>query len=151
MKRLILVVLSASLLLGGTALAGPFGVRAGITIDPDQFHFGGHYDAGFVGTNLRVVPNIEVGFGDNFTLVCLNGDLLYDFPSSPWAVGGELGINFWNRDPGIPGADNNNTDVGLSAVGNYRLALSSGQTLLLEGKLGIADSPDFKFTVGLNF
>jgi hypothetical protein len=151
MKRLILVVLASTILMSGTALAGPFGVRAGITVDPDQFHVGGHYDAGFVGTNLRVVPNIEVGFGDNITLVCLNGDLLYDFPNSPWAVGGELGINFWNWDSGVAGVDDNETDIGLSAVGNYRLALSSGKPLLLEAKLGISDSPDFKFTVGWFF
>jgi hypothetical protein len=150
MKRLVFVVLAVTLA-AGSALAGPFGLRAGVTVDPDQFHFGGHYDAGFVGTNLRVVPNIEVGFGDNITLVCVNGDLLYDFPTSPWAVGGELGLNFWNYDSGFPGANDSDTDVGLSAVGNYRLGLSSGQTLLLEAKLGIADSPDFKFTVGWNF
>ena len=120
------------------------------TIDPDQFHFGGHYDAGAVGTNLRLVPNIEIGLGNDLTLICLNGDLLYDFPDTPWSVGGELGINIANYDINIPGVDDTNTDIGLSAVGDYRLTLNSGKTLLLEAKLGISDSPDFKFTVGWN-
>ena len=65
-------------------------------------------------------------------------------------VGGELGINIANYDINIPGVDDTNTDIGLSAVGDYRLTLNSGKTLLLEAKLGISDSPDFKFTVGWN-
>ena len=47
--------------------------------------------------------------------------------------------------------DDSDTNIGLSAVGDYRLTLNSGKTLLLEAKLGISDSPDFKFTVGWNF
>lgn len=153
MKRLILLTLILSLSTG-TAAATEYGLRAGLTFDPDQFHVGGHANLGPVIEQLRLVPNIEIGFGDDVTLIALNGDLLYDFPETPWSIGGELGINIANYDvPNIPGVviDDSSTDVGLSVLGNYRLTLNSGKILVLEAKLGLVDSPDVKFTAGLNF
>lgn len=145
MKRLVLLSI-AICLIAGTASAADFGLRGGLTLSPDQFHIGAHTDVGPVIESLRLVPNVEVGFGDNFTLIALNGDLIYDFPDTPWSIGGELGMNFTDHDHA-----GSNTDFGLSVLGDYRLGLSSGKTLLLEAKLGLLDSPDFKFTVGWNF
>jgi hypothetical protein len=153
MKRLILLTLVLSLT-AGTAAATEYGLRAGLSIDPDQFHFGGHADLGPVIETWRFVPNIEIGLGNDVTLIALNGDLIYDFPESRWSVGGELGINIANYDvPNIPGVDidDSSTDIGLSALGNYRLTLNSGKVLVLEAKLGLLDSPDVKFTLGWNF
>jgi len=146
MKRLILLTLVLSLVAGG-ASAGQYGIRGGLSVDPDQFHFGGHVDLGPVIETVRIVPNIEIGLGSHETWFTFNGDFIYDFPQTPWSVGGELGINVVNRD----GPGSNDTDIGLSALGDYRVALSSGKTLLLEAKLGLSDSPNFKFTVGWNF
>ena len=145
MKRLILLTL-VMCLAAGAASAAQFGLRGGLTIDPDQFHVGGHVDLGPVIAPMRIVPNVEIGFGDNFTVVALTGDLIYDFGETPWSLGGEIGMNFTDHDQG-----GSNTDFGLSVLGNYRVGLSSGKTLLLEAKLGLIDSPDFKFTVGWNF
>ncbi len=156
MKRAVLLSLVVCLL-AGTASATEYGARAGVSLSPDQFHIGGHADLGLVTDSLRLVPNVEIGFGDNLTLIAVNGDLIYDFPNTPWSVGGELGLNFSKYDFGnlsnVPGfeVDDTSTDFGLSALGNYRLVLDSGKTLLLEGKLGLVDSPDFKITVGWNF
>ncbi len=150
MKRLILLLVVFSLATT-TAWATPIGARAGLTFDPGQFHIGAHTDLGQVVESLRLVPNIEVGFGDDLTLIALNGDLLYDFPSTPWAVGGELGLNIINYDTNIPGFDDSTTDIGLSALGNYRFRMDSGKVLTLEAKLGLVDSHDIKFTVGWYF
>lgn len=134
------------------------GLRAGYSMSPDQFHFGAHTDLGQVIEPLRLVPNIEIGFGDNITMICLNGDLLYDFPDTPFSVGGEIGINYIKYDFGefssIPGLDIDDTDTGLgvSILGNYNYLMSNGKTLLLEAKLGLTDkTPDFKITAGYNF
>ncbi len=145
MKRLILLTLLLGLM-ASSASASEFGLRAGLTVDPDQFHVGGHLDLGQVLPPLRLVPNVEIGFGNDITYIAFNGDLLYDFAETPWSIGGELGMNYVDHELG-----GSNTDFGLSALGNYRLGLSSGKTLLLEAKLGLVDSPDFKFTVGWNF
>jgi hypothetical protein len=147
MKSLIFLTLALCLIISSAAFASPqLGLRAGVTVNPDQFHFGGHLDLGQVLPPLRLVPNVEFGFGNNLTFIAMNGDLLYDFQDTPWSVGGELGLNFVDSDYG-----HSHSDLGLSALGNYRLRLDSGKTLLLEAKLGLVDSPDFKFTVGWNF
>jgi hypothetical protein len=145
MKRLVLLSI-AICLVAGTASAAEFGLRGGLTIDPDQFHIGGHIDLGPVLDPLRIVPNIEIGFGSDHTVIAFNGDLIYDFPDTPWSIGGELGMNYVDHDNA-----GSNTDFGLSVLGDYRVGLSSGKTLLLEAKLGLIDSPDFKFTVGWGF
>ena len=145
MKRLILTAALLGLM-AATASAAEFGARAGLTVNPDQFHIGAHADMGRVLEPLRLVPNVEIGFGDNLTLFAINGDLLYDFADTPWSVGGELGLNVWSPDGG-----GSHSDLGLSAIGDYRLGLSNGKVLLLEAKVGLVDSADFKFTVGWNF
>jgi len=157
MKRIILLTLVLCLAAGSAtatdtdtapaaATATQYGLRGGLTLDPDQFHIGGHMDLGQIVGDMRLVPNIEVGFGNDQTVVAFNGDLIYDFRESPWSLGGELGLNLVDhKDRG------SDTDFGLSVLGNYRLGLSSGKTLVLEAKLGLIDSPDVKLTVGWNF
>lgn len=133
------------------------GARVGYSFSPDQFFIGAHTDLGNVIGPTRLVPNIEFGFGGDWTTIALNADFLYDFEGTAWSVGGEVGIirTSWD-DHGysdIPGVDydTSSTDLGLSVLGGYRLQMSNGTTLLLEGKLGLANSPDFKLSVGYNF
>ena len=144
MKRVLLVTVALAML-ATPVLADGFGIRGGLSIDPDQVYFGGHYNVD-AAPNLRVVPNIELGLGNDLTLWCLNGDVLYDFGDSPWSVGGELGILIAK----YSGFDSN-TNLGLSAVGNYRLGLNNGDSLMLEVKIVLSKSPDWKFGVGYNF
>lgn len=144
MKRILLLTLALAVMAGSASAAG-IGLRAGLTKDPDQVHVGAHTDMGLILPPMRLVPNVEVGFGDNTTRVCLNGDLIFDFAGSPFGVGGELGLN-WADYKG-KGSD---TDLGLSVLGNYRLGLASGNTLLFEIKFGLMDSPEFKATVGFS-
>lgn len=150
MKKLLLITSVIALLaLGGAVSAAPapeIGLRAGLTSSPDQFHFGAHADLGTVLPPMRLVPNIEIGLGDHITLISLNGDLIYDFQQSPFGVGGELALQFWDHE--WAGSD---TELGLSALGDYRLHLNNGKILLLEAKVGLMDAPDFKFTVGYSF
>jgi hypothetical protein len=134
---------------------GDWGLRAGATFDPDQFHVGAHIYAGELFDRGYFLPNVEIGFGDNMTLIALNPELVYRFAhrtDSRWGfyVGGGLGINIYNWDN-----DHNNhdseTDLGLNLLGGMLRSLSSGNELFLELKLGLADSPDAKLTVGLTF
>ncbi|MFO7652320.1 MAG: hypothetical protein R6X25_00700 [Candidatus Krumholzibacteriia bacterium] len=141
-------------LVATAAASTAWGPRAGVTIDPDQVHVGFHVDAGELFPDGRFVPNIEVGFGDHVTVVAINPELIYRFPQAverPWSfyVGGGLGINWVNWDDDLVGHDGSDTDLGLNVLGGMRRRLSSGNSLFLELKLGLADSPDAKFTVGL--
>ncbi len=143
-----LVALLATPVLAQEADKADFGARAGFTFSPDQFHFGAHADLGAVIKDTRLVPNIEFGFGDHLKVISLGGDLIYDFKSSPFSLGGELALIYTKLDLDLPnGFDDSNTDFGLSVLGQYHLALSNGKILTFEAKLGLVDSPDFKATV----
>src|SRR6185295_322093 len=53
------------------------GLVAGISASPNQFYVGGHVMAGQVIKDLGFRPDFEIGFGDNSTLVGLNGEFTY--------------------------------------------------------------------------
>lgn len=142
MKKLILLIVVISLM-ATAASAEVIGVRGGITSGPDQIHIGAHTDLGHVFPPLRLVPNVEIGFGNDITFMSFNGDLIFDLPHTPFGVGGELALQYVDYD-GL-GSD---TELGVSALGNFRLNLDNGNTVLLEAKIGLLDAPDFKFTVG---
>jgi len=161
MKKMLVLVMALSLIstvamAEGESSGMQIGLRGGLSLSPDQIHFGAHTDLGQLVGPMRVVPNVEIGFGDNLTMICINGDLLYDFPETPFSIGGEVGINYMKYDFGDLGAfssvvDDTSTDIGFSVLGNYNLVLNNGKTLLLEAKLGLANSADFKLTAGYNF
>ncbi|OGG44588.1 MAG: hypothetical protein A3F84_05510 [Candidatus Handelsmanbacteria bacterium RIFCSPLOWO2_12_FULL_64_10] len=126
------------------------GVRGGATIDPDQFHFGFHVQAVIV-QQLRFQPNVEVGVGDNLTLIALNPELNYLFaarsPMKPY-VGGGPGINVFDRRGPFGGT---HTDVGVNFVFGIEVPLRRGPDFLAELKVGVGDTPDLKMTFGLTF
>ena len=45
------------------------GIRAGVSIDPEQFYFGGHITTGPVVDRLFFRPNAEIGVGDHVAVV----------------------------------------------------------------------------------
>lgn len=132
-----------------------WGPRLGLTFSPDQFHFGAHTDFGAFAPRVRFQPNVEVGLGDNLTLVTLNFEAAYRFRET-WDVwspylGGGLGLNFASYDSeGLD--DDTSTDLGVSVLGGIEKGLSSGDRFFVETKLGLVDeSPDVKVTVGWTF
>ena len=145
------------LMLAVPALAATgWGVRGGFTFDPDQIHVGAHLEGGELFHNGIFLPNIEIGFGNDITLVTLNPELVYRFErrsSSGWGfyIGGGLGINFWSWDDHHPGRHDSDTDLGLNALGGINRRLGGGDFFFLELKLGLDDSPDAKISVGLTF
>ncbi len=149
----------ATLLMAATpALAqADWGLRGGLTIDPDQVHVGAHVNAGEIFNDGYFLPNVEVGFGDHGTLIALNPELVYRFDRrarARWGfyIGGGLGINIYDWDDGPRGyRDDTDTELGLNILGGMSRARRGGGDLFLELKLGVADSPEAKVTVGLGF
>ncbi|MGH9337194.1 MAG: hypothetical protein ACRD21_25900, partial [Vicinamibacteria bacterium] len=45
-----------------------YGLRGGISANPDQFLFGAHFDAGRLSERIRVQPSFELGFGNGVVL-----------------------------------------------------------------------------------
>jgi len=129
-----------------------WGPRVGLTFGPDQFDFGAHLDFGNFAQHIRFQPNIEIGFGDGLTLFAINGEAAYRF-ASRWDVwtpylGGGIGAFIYSADKGSRGTE---TDFGASVLGGIEKGLANGHRFFIEAKLGLADAPDLKTTVGWTF
>jgi hypothetical protein len=131
---------------------GGAGVRAGASVDPDQFYFGGHVELGPVVEQLWFRPNVEIGIGSDATVVALNGEFAYWFPlrNREWSayVGAGPAVNIISFDsPGPGGGDNTEAEGGF----NFLLGLAHDRGLFAELKVGALDSPDIKFGIGYTF
>lgn len=128
------------------------GIRAGLSVNPDQFLFGGQLNLDPVGRHVYIVPSAELGLGDNLTTLSFNGDVQYRFPVDkgsdlrPYAGGG-LTIYWVDVDGG--GSD---TEVGVNLLGGIFFGDASGNPMFIDAKLGLNDEiPDWKFVFGINF
>ena len=130
------------------AAAGSAGLRAGFSLDPDDFLIGLHFRTDPLAKDLYFVPSVEAGFGD-VTMIAGNADLHYVFETSsnlaPYAGGG-LTVNWFDGE----GNADSNTEVGGSVLGGIMLGKTKHGRLFLEVKLGLGDVPDAKFLVGWN-
>lgn len=131
-----------------------WGPRFGVTIDPDQVHFGLHLDFGQFAERFRIQPNVELGLSDNRTLFCLNGEIAYRFLSrwdrwSPY-MGGGIGVILRGDDRGLR-RDDSDADLGASLLGGIEKGISGGDRFFMEAKVGLVDAPDLKFAVGWTF
>jgi hypothetical protein len=160
MKKIIALSLMVGLLFTLPALASNrgagyrgFGPRVGYTINPDQVHVGAHIDFGDIAGNLMMLPNLEVGFGDDLTTIAPSFELDYRFRSDwgAWTpyLGGGMGPVFYSAKHG--GGSSSKLGIYLQfGIGRGSSGSESGH-FFLEGKLGLADAPDGKVTVGWTF
>ena len=124
------------------ALAQDAGIRGGISVNPDQLYFGGHLETSALVDRVHFRPNLEVGFGDDLTLIAANMEFVYKFTRSrDWNLyaGGGPALNIFmvnDRD--------SETEAGFNAL----VGLETSKGLFFEFKLGMLDSPDLKFGVG---
>jgi hypothetical protein len=128
-------------MLPSAAAAQGAGVRAGASVDPDQFYVGGHYETGALVQRLHFRPNLEVGFGDDVTTVGANLEFVYKIPlDGPWSLyaGGGPALNIYSFD------DDSETDGGL----NLLFGAETSNGLMFEVKVGAINSPEVKFGVG---
>lgn len=127
------------------ASAQDAGIQGGLSVDPDQFYFGGHVETPPLVDRLHFRPNVEVGFGDDLTLITANMDFVYKFPTNRtgWGLyaGGGPALNVYMFD------DDSNSEAGV----NFLVGVYQARGLFFEFKVGAMDSPDFKFGVGWTF
>jgi hypothetical protein len=137
-KHILLAVTIVAVFAAPAYAQNQFGVRAGVSADPDQFFFGGHFETDPIVDRLTFRPNVEIGLGDDVTLAAFNIEFVYSVPLSghPWRVyfGGGPALNLYDGD----------------AEGGFNLlvGLQHRGGLLTEFKVGMIDSPSVKFAVG---
>jgi hypothetical protein len=128
------------------AAAQDAGVRAGISVNADQFYFGGHLETSALVDRVHFRPNVEIGFGEDIMLIAANMEFVYKFPSrADWTLyaGGGPALNVYTFD----GVDDSATEAGVNIV----VGAEHSRGLFVEFKLGLIDSPEFKFGVGWTF
>jgi hypothetical protein len=125
------------------------GVRAGVSVDPDQFFFGGHLETEPLLEQLTFRPNVELGIGDDVTTVALNVEFVYSVPleRQPWRIyfGGGPAANIYSID------DDRGGDDGVRGGFNIIVGAQHSGGLFTEIKVGAIDSPNLKFAVGYAF
>jgi hypothetical protein len=125
-----------------------FGLRAGASIDPDQFHFGVHYFTDPLIHKLTFRPNLEIGVGSDITTVAINLEFAYSIPIPKRDFSAYIGVgpalNFYKF--GDPRNDTD-TDGGF----NILVGMEHQAGLFGEVKVGAIGSPDLKFTIGYTF
>ena len=145
-----LLAAAAAVLLPAVAAAQGPGIRGGVSIDPDQFYVGGHFETGELADGVHFRPNVEAGLGSDLTLVNVNFEFVYKFPRrNGWRIyaGGGPGVNFYSFDRG----PNRDRDTESEAGLNFLIGVEQESGLFFEFKVGALDSPELKFGVGWTF
>ncbi len=157
-----LLVVGALALLPLVAQAAPptvaaFGPRFGASIDPDQVVVGGQLSLQEFAPNWSFDPNLELGFGDDLTVIAFNLDAYYHLrlSGSDWRpyLGGGLGVNFASWDAPLGARDHSDTEVGLNLVAGFTIPAGSGDHWFTELRFGVGDIPipTLKIVGGFNF
>lgn len=151
-KKVVLLVGMMILLASGNALAQmEFGVRAGASIDPNQFHFGGHIISDPLISNLTFRPNLEIGIGSDATGFAANLEFAYHIPvpnsdfSAYIGAGPALNVFRFSESRNRPG------DTKVGGGFNILVGIEHQDGLFGEFKVGTIDSPEVKITVGFTF
>lgn len=144
LRRRVSLGLLLGLLVAAPAAAQTAGVQAGVSLDPNQFYFGGHVETAPLVDRLRFRPSAEIGLGDQVTLVGLNLEFAYVFPSrQAWSL-------YTGAGPALNIID---TDRDTEAQGGFNILIGAAHRdgLFVEFKVGALDSPNVKFGVGYVF
>ena len=135
-----------------------YGLRGGINMNPDQFNFGAHVDAGRLGSRVRLQPSVEVGFGNGVRLAAANFDAHYLFSARNWRpyAGGGLGVNFIDVTRGFGASQGLQIEPVVNAVaglewGTPNAGSGAVRRYLLEARVGMGKTPDFKIVAGISF
>ncbi len=151
-KRICLVILAAGTLLASATLkdaaAGgrdALGIRAGVSLDPDQFVLGGQAEFGPVVGPAYLVPSLDFGFGDASTVAIANVDLRWYLLPLP-----ETGVQFYGS-AGPTLVLSPDTEFGFTLTAGMDVPMKGQRRYNLELRFGFGDAPDLKIMAGLIF
>ncbi len=124
-----------------------FGLRGGFGLDPDQFVVGAQFSLGKAFAITRVVPSVDVGFGDNVTTIDFNADFLLRLIVEDTSFG-----LYGGGGPTLAFLDFKNDSkwkLGLSVVVGAQLPIIKRHATNIEARFGIGDIPDFRLLLAL--
>jgi opacity protein-like surface antigen len=157
MLRKLLAALTLAALLPAAAHAASatsIGPRIGFSVDPDQLVLGGQLKVPEVAPKISFDPSLELGVGDDVTLLDLGFNLHYNFDlkDSRWTpyVGAGVSVVFIHFD-NVPG-DDSDTDIGGNIIVGAAVPTKGGNQFFAELKFGLGGNvPSLKMVAGWNF
>jgi hypothetical protein len=154
--RMMLIILTAIGIIAAPVKVMAYGngliLRAGAGINPDQFVVGAQTVLGHIvkPPSPRFAPSVDIGFGDNVTVITFNPDLriMVSPPRSNAFVYLQAGPTIAIVDPKRGDSD---TDIGLTISGGVNFPMGAANFYSLEGRIGIGDVPDVRILLGFQF
>jgi hypothetical protein len=149
--RLLLPVLLLALAVPAAAQDLAFrgwGLRAGVSDNPDQFVAGAQLDFGEVYRDVRLQPSVDFGFGDDRTILSVNVPVFYRFPASRVLTlygGGGLALGYIDSD-----REGSDFDISPLLAGGLEWPVAPG-SLSLELSVTGGNLPAAKLMVGWMF
>jgi hypothetical protein len=122
-----------------------FGVKAGFGIEPGQFVIGAQYALGKNLGIVRVVPNVDVGFGGDHTTLDLNVDFLVRL------VMQDNGFGLYGGGAPTSVSSPMKDKVGATVVLGTQLPLMKSHVTNIEARIGIGDVPNLRVLFTLVF
>ena len=131
----------------------PWGIRVGVATEPDQIVAGVHFLETRIANDLYLEPNVEIGFGDDHTILAATAPFHYRFrvdaKVQPYAGGG-VTVGFDRHDR--PGGDSDTDfEITLRATGGISWTLKSGTQMFAELNLMFDDLHDAQAMIGWRF
>ena len=154
MLRHSLLALAILVMLPAVSSAGSFtyyGPHVGMQQRPDQTVLGWQLQYNGVAPRVAFVPGIDFGFGENLTLISMNGDFHYGVVTgNTWQpyVGGGVSMNMF-RESDRRGTTSHTEPGGQFIVG-AAVRNQAGGRFFTELKFGFGEAPDLKLLAGFN-
>lgn len=132
-----------------------WGVRGGLSSDPDQAYAGIHFNLGEFAKDVRFRPSMELGYGNDQMILQMMAEVHYVFSKvKTWKpyVGGGLGLTYIDYDDDFKPRRDDNTEMTLTPIGGVETNINEKTKLFFEFKLGLtSDHPDMKIGVGISW
>jgi opacity protein-like surface antigen len=129
-----------------------WGVRFGLSDDPNQFVIGAQYDFGEITKNVHFEPNVEIGFGDDHTVLSTTAAVHYHFKDldkiRPYAGGG---VALALVDIDNAGANDTEFEIAVKAIGGVMWPLQHKRDFFLELNLNFGDIQETQLMAGWRF
>ena len=130
-----------------------WGLRVGLSSDPDQLVGGVNFLETKIADNVYLVPNAELGVGDDHLILSATAPFFYRFVTStglrPYAGGGvTIGVD---RYDGPKDNSDTNVEIALQVSGGVIFELKGGAEMFGELNLGFGDLRKIQAMVGWRF
>lgn len=130
-----------------------FGPQIGFSESPDQIFAGVHFVFADIAPRVDFVPSVDLGGGDDQTVLSLNGDFHFRFrvSGSRWEPYAGAGLAVHSVHVNFGPFDHTETVSGGNVMFGAEVPTRRGSTFGAEARFGFGDSPSMKLLARWSF